>query len=268
MTGSALGFFLAFTNLYIGLKTGLYLGVAITAVILSYSGLDDASAAGAREERDVDLGEQLHAMRAHAPRAPGYSTGSTIVTAVPALLLLTTTSADARGHSLPWWVIALWTAVLAGLGVTLGIPMKRNMINRERLRFPEGIAAAVMLHSLFSEGREALLKARALYLSAAVGALTPLLTGLNVRSHGAGLPPRAPLLPDSSAIFDFLPKIRASGQDYSWSQWTMRFDHSFLLLGAGAIVGLRVSASLVLKGIDPRAPSRPARDGAELAQIR
>ncbi len=29
----------------------------------------------------------------------------------------------------------------------------------------------------------------------------------------------------------------------------MRFDHSFLLLGAGAIVGLRTSASLVLGGL-------------------
>ena len=32
--GTVLGFFLAFTNVYIGLKTGLYLGVAITAVTL------------------------------------------------------------------------------------------------------------------------------------------------------------------------------------------------------------------------------------------
>ena len=34
--GSILGFFLAFTNLYVGLKTGWGLGVAITACIVSY----------------------------------------------------------------------------------------------------------------------------------------------------------------------------------------------------------------------------------------
>ena len=37
LMGSALGFVLAFTNLYIGLKTGWHLGVAITACILSFS---------------------------------------------------------------------------------------------------------------------------------------------------------------------------------------------------------------------------------------
>lgn len=38
LMGSALGFLLAFTNLYIGLKTGWALGVAITACILAYGG--------------------------------------------------------------------------------------------------------------------------------------------------------------------------------------------------------------------------------------
>ena len=37
VVGSVLGFLLAFTNLYIGLKTGWGLGVAITACILSYA---------------------------------------------------------------------------------------------------------------------------------------------------------------------------------------------------------------------------------------
>jgi uncharacterized oligopeptide transporter (OPT) family protein len=35
--GSLLGFLLAFTNLYVGLKTGWGLGVAITACIVSFA---------------------------------------------------------------------------------------------------------------------------------------------------------------------------------------------------------------------------------------
>jgi putative OPT family oligopeptide transporter len=242
--GSVLGFFLAFTNLYIGLKTGIYLGVAITAVILSFSLWTTLQRLGlAKSEMSI---LENNCMQSCASCA-GYGTGSTIITAVPALLLLTTSATDPRGHNLPWWVIALWTFVLAGLGVTLGIPMKRSMINRERLRFPEGTAAAVMLQSLYSEGRDALLKARALYISAAVGALAPLLTGLNLVRSAKG--PREPLLPDSSAIFDWLPKIRAGGRAFAWSDWTMRFDHSFLVLGAGAMVGLRTSVSLVAGGL-------------------
>ena len=37
LTGSVLGFFLSFTNVYIGLKTGWFLGVNLTACILSYA---------------------------------------------------------------------------------------------------------------------------------------------------------------------------------------------------------------------------------------
>jgi uncharacterized oligopeptide transporter (OPT) family protein len=242
-TGSLLGFFLAFTNLYIGLKTGIYLGVALTAVILSFSTWTTLQRLGVTKSALSIL--ENNCMQSCASCA-GYGTGSTIVTAIPALLLVTTSATDPHGHNLPWWLIALWTLVLAGLGVTLGIPMKRNLINRERLRFPDGAAAAIMLQSLYSEGRDALAKARALYVSAAVGALAPLLTALNVVPSPRG---PVPLLPDSSPIFDSLPKLRANGQAFAWSDWTMRFDHSFLLLGAGAIVGIRTSISLVLGGL-------------------
>ena len=30
-----------------------------------------------------------------------------------------------------------------------------------------------------------------------------------------------------------VPQIHANGKSYAWSDWTMRFDHSFLVLGAG-----------------------------------
>jgi OPT family oligopeptide transporter len=125
------------------------------------------------------------------------------------------------------------------------------MINRERLRFPEGTAAAVTLQSLYSQGHDALLKARALYAAAFVGALTPLLTQLNASkaTDATGHATREPLLPDSSAIFDWLPKIHGHGKAYLPSDWNVRLDHSFLLLGAGMMVGMRTALSLVLGGL-------------------
>jgi OPT family oligopeptide transporter len=241
--GSVLGFFLSFTNLYIGLKTGWYLGVAITAVVLSFS-IWTALERTRLAKSPMSILEN-NCMQSCASCA-GYGTGSTIFTAVPALLLLSVTSSNPRGENLPAWVVASWTLVLAILGVALAIPMKRTMINRERLRFPEGVAAAVTLQSLYVKGHDALAKARALYVSAALGALVPLTTGLNLLRSSAG---REPLLPDSSRVFDWLPGIRANGRSYPPSAWTMRFDHSFLLLGAGVIVGLRTSLSLVLGGL-------------------
>ena len=78
--GSALGFFLAFTNLYIGLKTGWYLGVAITAVILSFSiwtTLQRLGLAGS------EMSILENACMQSCASCAGYGTGSTIVTAIP-----------------------------------------------------------------------------------------------------------------------------------------------------------------------------------------
>ncbi|MGH7286124.1 MAG: OPT/YSL family transporter, partial [Polyangiaceae bacterium] len=57
------------------------------------------------------------------------------------------------------------------------------------------------------------------------------------------------ILPDASNIFDWLPHLHAAGKDYPLSRATMRFDHSLVLVGAGAIVGLRTCASMVLGGL-------------------
>ena len=131
--GSLLGFLLAFTNLYVGLKTGWGLGVAITACIVSFALWNACLKVGlARTPLSILESNCLQSTAS----AAGYSTGSTMVSATPALLLLSVTPQDPTGHHLPWAVLAGWTFFLAMLGVALAVPMKRNMINQERLRFP------------------------------------------------------------------------------------------------------------------------------------
>src|SRR5258708_31977789 len=96
-----------------------------------------------------------------------------LVSAVPALLLLT-------GQQVSWRVIVPWIFFSAVLGVVMAIPMKRNMINREKLKFPTGTASAVTLQTLYGNGREALVKARALGFAALVAVTIPLLKDLNI----------------------------------------------------------------------------------------
>ncbi|MFN9909246.1 MAG: OPT/YSL family transporter, partial [bacterium] len=98
-----------------------------------------------------------------------------MVSAIAALLMLSATPERPEGQHLTPWVLIAWTFFLGVLGTVLAIPMKRNLINKERLKFPSGTAAATTLQSLFSEGAEALRKARALTVSALVGALFPIL---------------------------------------------------------------------------------------------
>ena len=240
--GSLLGFLLAFTNLYVGLKTGWGLGVAITACIVSFSLWNLCLRIGVARSPLSIL--ESNCMQSTASAA-GYSTGSTMVSAIPALLILTVTVEDPAGQHLPWPVLAGWTFLLALLGVALAIPMKRNMINQEKLRFPSGIAAAVTLQSLYSQGKEALAKARALFYAALVAALPPLTMDIPWRrGHG--------LLPDSSPIFDWLPmpgRDPRSGATYTASDWNFLLDNKLVMVAAGALTGPRICISMVAGGL-------------------
>jgi hypothetical protein len=185
LMGSVLGFFLAFTNLYIGLKTGWHLGVAITACILSYSIWTFFVGVGVAKTPMSIL--ENNCMQSTASAA-GYSTGGTMVSAIAALLILSATPEHPFGKHLPVGVLVGWTVFLAILGVVLAIPMKRNLINQERLKFPSGLAAAVTLQSLYASGSEASRKAKALLISAIFGAMWPPLIELNVKDGEPLLP--------------------------------------------------------------------------------
>ncbi len=258
LMGSVLGFFLAFTNLYVGLKTGWALGVAITACILSYVVWNFFMAIGAAKTPMTIL--ENNCMQSTASAA-GYATGGTIVSAIPALLMLSATGDNPGGEHLPWPILAGWTLGLGALGTLLAIPMKRNLINKEKLKFPSGTAAAVTLQSLYSEGAAAIKKARALLWSAFMGAIFPIILELNAvrekivdSATGAITYTRHSLIPGHSKIFDWLPargshEVNGKVVDYQPSDWTMVMDHNPVMIAAGMLVGLRVAAYMTISGL-------------------
>ncbi len=246
--GSLLGFLLAFTNLYVGLKTGWGLGVAITACIVSFSLWNLCLRIGlARSPLSI---LESNCMQSTASAA-GYSTGSTMVSATPALLLLSVTAQDPNGRHLPWPVLAGWTFFVALLGVALAIPMKRNMINQEKLRFPSGIAAAVTLQSLYSQGKEAAAKGKALFYAALVAAVPPVIMDLPFRRPSARHPYKG-LVPDTSSIFDWIPvpgRDPQTGVACAASDWNFVLDNKLVMIAAGALTGPRICFSMVLGGL-------------------
>ncbi len=250
--GSALGFLLAFTNLYVGLKTGWGLGVAITACILAYALWNVLGKAGLAKAPLTIL--ETNCLQSTASSA-GYATGGTFVSAIAALLMLSATPEHPEGQHLPWYVLIGWTVFLGALGTVMAIPMKRNMINHEKLKFPSGTAAAVTLQSLYSEGADAIAKARALMWAAAAGAIFPLILELQVLPQRfAESLGRKSLLPGDSQIFDWLPAIGSHLKDGELipnkpSDWTMVFDNNPVMIAAGALVGLRIAIYMTLAGL-------------------
>ncbi|MDP3278917.1 MAG: OPT family oligopeptide transporter [Deltaproteobacteria bacterium] len=233
--GSVLGGFMALSNLYVGLKTGWGLGVAITACILSFA-IGRAMQATGLAKTNLSLLEN-NAMASTASAA-GYSTGGTMTSAICAFLLV-------RGSHMPWPVLMAWTFFLAVLGTVMAIPMKRQMINVEQLKFPSGTAAAETLRSLYSAGDEAAQKARALFISMGIGALIAWLRDAHAAASTGVL---AVLTKFSKIPATFgIPKLTIAGVPAL--QWTVGFEGSLIMVAAGAMMGLRTTISMVIAAL-------------------
>jgi uncharacterized oligopeptide transporter (OPT) family protein len=229
LMGSVLGGVLSLTNLYIGLKAGWAMGVAITACILSYAIWTSFVKIGLARTPMTIL--ESNCMQSTASSA-GYSTGGTLVSAFSAFILL-------NGHSLSIPLMLAWVFFLAILGVTMAVPMKRQMINVEQLRFPSGVAAAETLRALHSHGQKGMRAAKALGLAAVLAALD------NFWHDGLALIPRLAKF-SSAALLD---KLNAVVVGPAWVGRTVMFDWEPIFIASGAIMGLRVCASILAGSI-------------------
>ncbi|MGO8836107.1 MAG: OPT family oligopeptide transporter [Limisphaerales bacterium] len=229
LMGSALGGILSLTNLYIGLKAGWGMGVAITACILSYAIWTTLVKIGLAKTPMTIL--ENNCMQSTASSA-GYSTGGTLVSAFAAFIML-------NGHALPMPLTLAWVFFLAILGVTMAVPMKKQMINIEQLRFPSGVAAAETLRALHSHGAKGMRAAKALGIAGMLAAVD------NFWHDGFGLFTR--LAPFSSEAL--VAKLNAVVFGQAWMGRTVLFSWEPIFIAQGAIMGMRVCLSVLLGSI-------------------
>lgn len=246
--GGVLGMLMSASNLYTTLTIGWGFGVAITSCVMSFVIWNALRALTGGGLSKMSILEN-NCMQSTAAAA-GSSTGATIATMFGALLLLEPvpagkTAADVSSMSVsPWWIVASFTFGTACLGVFLAVPMKRQMINHEGLRFPSGVAAAETLRSLYSESVEALKRAYALLVGLGAGLL---LGVLNTSAGALGFLDR---------FFAAVPIRLPESFDFPGTQWVKNnlwygkvaggysFETSLLLIAAGLITRMRVSLSM------------------------
>lgn len=239
LMGGLLGAFLSLSNLYTTLRLGWAFGVAITACVMSWAIWNGLRALTGGKLTPMSLLEN-NCMQSTASAA-GYSTGSVVGSACAALLMVN------GGKHMPWPLMTAFVFLTACLGVFLAIPMKRQMINHEQLPFPGGIAAAETLRSLYAASAEASRKAYALLRAMAAGAILALLRQLGNLAESARWLSEG----TRSAMTKFSGMIEhvnlphpavAGGVKFAGLAW----EPSLLTLGAGMIVGLRASLSMLL----------------------
>ena len=231
LIGSCLGGVLSLTNLYIGLKAGWGFGVAITASILSYAIWTSLLKAGLARTPMTIL--ENNCMQSTASSA-GYSTGGTLISAFAAYIIV-----NHQPMSVP--LMLAWVFFIAVLGVTMAIPMKRQMINIEQLRFPSGVAAAETLRALHAKSSEGLRAAKALGLAGLIAAIDKVWAeGLSMISASERF--------SSGTLLTNLQKWLLGAQYEAWSGRTVVFSWDFIFLAAGAITGMRVCATMFVSG--------------------
>ena len=229
LMGTALGGILSLTNLYIGLKAGWAFGVTITACIVSYAVWSVFLRLGLAKTPMTIL--ENNCMQSTSSAA-GYSTGTTLVSAFAAYFMI-------NNQALPLGLTFAWVFFLAVLGVTMAIPMKRQMINVEQLRFPTGIATAETLRALYSKGQRAVQSARALTYAGVAAAVSQFwadgLRLISPRLEPFGL----------GALVERFDKVVFGP---AWIGRTVTFVWDPIFIAAGTLMGIRAAASIFLGG--------------------
>jgi len=117
--------------------------------------------------------------------------------------------------------------------------MKRQMINIEQLRFPSGIAAAETLRALHSHGEKGLRSARALGLAGLLAAISQFwMDGLKLISQTL----------EPYSLSELVGRLNTAVFGKAWMGRTVLFSWDPIFLAAGALVGLRVTVSMLLGG--------------------
>ena len=238
--GMLLGMIMACSNVYVGLKAGWSMGVAITSCILAYAIFAALHKAFPRWFPSFSILEN-NAMQSCASAA-GSMTSAGLVNAIPALLMLNPAALPADFNGRLLWLIP-WMVVISWLGVFLAVPAKRQMINIEQLPYPSGIAAATTMRTLHAKGDEAAAQAKALGWAGLTG-------GLITWWRDA-----------SAAWLDWYPKIPSTwgtswirigtykGEPLTLNQVTMSIEGSLLFVAAGAIISFRQAWSMLLGAV-------------------
>jgi uncharacterized oligopeptide transporter (OPT) family protein len=257
--GMLLGGFMSISNIYVGLKAGWGLGVAITSCILAFAIFATLRRLLPKLFPPFSILEN-NAMQS-AASAAGYMTGAGLVNAIPALMMLNPAAVPGM------WVLMAWMLVISWLGVFLAVPAKRQMINIEQLRFPSGIAAATTLRTLHGTGGAAATRqARSLGLAMLFGALLTWFrdahaTWMKVTEWGRGfgwtqISPPATLSRWLATPLSWIQYPHVPGNwlpmDWKIGKYRMQqdlvlsFEGSLLFVAAGAIMGFRQAWSLML----------------------
>ncbi|MGF1483483.1 MAG: OPT family oligopeptide transporter [Opitutales bacterium] len=227
ITGFVLGAFLVPCNVYSGLKIGFSFNMSIVAALLSYAFWN--SLARFKIGKPIGLLENNINQTAASSAASIISAG--LVAPIPALTLL-------EGRVLSWPVLSVWVFAVSFTGVVVALGVRRQMLLRERLPFPNGVATAETIREIYATGKEATYRLQLLLYGGLASGLLKLFVEWVYKIPSLSLPTSLGLAAPANLVAKGIPTV-------SWKNLGLMIDPSLLYIGFGMIVGTRVGVSLL-----------------------
>ncbi|MFK7984797.1 MAG: OPT family oligopeptide transporter [Sandaracinaceae bacterium] len=227
VAGCLLGGVVSAMNIYFGLKTGWAIGGSLIAALLGFAIFKVLGPA---------LKTPYTRLEANITQTAGSGAGTMtsaagLLSAIPAMGMLY--AEDTPGvPDLGYFELTFWGLSVAFLGIFFAIPLRKQMVVQEKLRFPTGTATAHTLMAMFADGADAMQKAKILLVFSLGAGLFTLLSYFV---------PEAQMVP----LHEWIPitlLVWLAGLSF-------KLYISPLMFGAGILIGFRVAASLALGAV-------------------
>ncbi len=209
IAGGLVGIVLMGSNVYVGLKTGLFAGGSIFSAILCFLILRTFRKSFSVLENNI----------AQTVTSAAASIG-VVVSVLPALLML--------GYEFSMHQIFIWLLTVSFLGVLYAVPLRKQSIMIEKLPFPSGTACAATITAMHAGEENAVKKGKVLGLS---GVLASVFVWF--RDAVPAIIPGTTILPG---------KISGIG----FNQLMIGINWSPLFFGVGMLIGPRIGVSLLI----------------------
>ncbi|KAF5019661.1 hypothetical protein F66182_8323 [Fusarium sp. NRRL 66182] len=149
LVGLAVGTVICFSNMYFGLQTGWVSIMSMPATLMGF-GIFKLLAPHLRFPFSPVENVLLQSVACGMAIMP---LGCGFVGVIPALNYLL--AQDEQGPiNLSTWQLIVWSLGLCYFGVVFAVPLRKQVVIRERLKFPSGFSTAVLISVLHGRGRQ------------------------------------------------------------------------------------------------------------------
>lgn len=146
LVGLAIGVVICFSNMYFGLQTGWVSGMAMPSALIGFAYFKVV----ARTLKLPFTPVENVLVQSVAGSVGTMPLGCGFVGVIPALNFLL--KAEEGGPlDISLWKLIVWAVGICFFGVVFAVPLRREMIIREKLKFPSGTATALLIKVLHGE---------------------------------------------------------------------------------------------------------------------